>query len=228
MSEPDARGWPVRSSRIRHVLFDFDGVLAHYRHELRIGHLARHSGAPHEQVRAVLFGSGLETAYDGGAISTDEYLSRLGEGLACRIDVETWISARMAGSTAIEAVLHQIDTLDSSVQLGVLTNNVQLMAQAIPRIVQRIYPRLHGRVLCSGDLQLRKPEPRIFTLALERLGWEPAQTLFVDDVFANVQGARAAGLHADTVSSGRTLRKVLRRFAVVGGASAPTGSLGRD
>lgn len=228
MSDADARGWPVKSSRIQHVLFDFDGVLAHYRHELRIGHLARHSGAPHEHVRAVLFGSGLETAYDGGAVSTEEYLSRLGEGLACHIDVETWIGARMAGSTAIEAVLNQIEALDPALELGVLTNNGQLMAQAIPRIVERIYPRLHGRVLCSGDLQLRKPEPRIFTLALERLGWEPSRTLFVDDVFANVQGARAAGLHADTVSSGRTLRKVLRRFSVVGGASAPTGGLGRD
>ena len=56
--------------RIRHVLFDFDGVLAHYDHELRIGHLARHCSAAHERVREVLFTSGLETEYDGGAIST--------------------------------------------------------------------------------------------------------------------------------------------------------------
>lgn len=228
MSGPGVRGWPVRTPRIRHVLFDFDGVLAHYRHELRIGHLARHSGAPHEHVRAVLFGSGLETEYDGGAISSEAYLARLSGGLACSIDVDTWIGARMAGSLAIDTVLDQIEALDPALTLGVLTNNGRLMAQAIPRIVGRIYPRLHGRVLCSGDLQLRKPEPRIFTLALERLGWEAAHTLFVDDVFANVQGARVAGLHADTVTDGKSLRRVLRRFSLVGGASAPTGSLGRD
>ena len=32
--------------RIRQVLFDFDGVLAHYRHEVRIAHLAAHATFP--------------------------------------------------------------------------------------------------------------------------------------------------------------------------------------
>ncbi|HVK51530.1 MAG TPA: HAD-IA family hydrolase [Pseudoxanthomonas sp.] len=211
MSDAGAQGWPVRTPRIRHVLFDFDGVLAHYRHELRIGHLARHSGAAHEHVRAVLFDSGLETAYDSGAISTEDYLSRLGAGLGCSIDTDTWMAARLAGSTAIDPVLDQIEAMDPALELGVLTNNGVLMAQVVPRVVARIYPRLHGRVLCSGGFQLRKPEPRIFTLALQQLGWQAAHTLFVDDIFANVQGAREAGLHAETVNSGKSLRKVLKR-----------------
>jgi len=42
----------------------------------------------------------------------------------------------------------------------------------------------------------------------------PARTLFVDDLFANVRGARAAGLHAETVRDGRGLGKVLKRYAV--------------
>lgn len=200
--------------RIRHVLFDFDGVLAHYDHELRIGHLARHCGAAHEHVRQVLFTSGLETGYDGGAISTEAYLSRLGDGLARVIDGEAWIGSRLAGSRADESTLAQIIALDPALSLGVLTNNGLLMAQAIPRIVAPLYPRLEGRVLCSGALRVRKPEPRIFKLALDQLGWNAADTLFVDDVFANVQGARSVGLHADTVTDARSLRRVLKRFGL--------------
>ena len=204
----------MKPPRIRHVLFDFDGVLAHYQHELRIGHLARFAEAEHERVRAVLFTSGLETEYDGGAITTELYLSRLSEGLSRAIDIETWIGSRLAGSRADADVLEQIAALDAGLELGVLTNNGLLMAQAIPRIVAPIYPRLEGRVLCSGGLQLRKPEPRIFTLAMEQLRWEPAHTLFVDDVFANVQGARKAGLHAETVTDAKSMRTVLRRFGL--------------
>lgn len=200
--------------RIRHVLFDFDGVLAHYQHELRIGHLARFADAQHEHVRQVLFTSGLETEYDGGAISTQVYLARLSDGLARTIEPDTWIAARRAGSRADDGVMAQIAELDAALDLGVLTNNGVLMAQAIAHIVAPIYPRLHGRVLCSGGLQLRKPEPRIFTLALQQLGWDAAHTLFVDDVFANVQGARRAGLHADTVTDAKTLRSVLKRFGL--------------
>ena len=200
--------------RIRQVLFDFDEVLARYRHEARIAHLAAFAGCAHEHVREVLFTSGLETEYDGGAIDTATYLRRLGEGIGQPVDEARWLDSRIAGSGADEAVLAQVAALDPGLVLGVLTNNGVLMADAIPRIVASVYPRFAGRVLCSGALQMRKPDPAIFVQALDRLGWTAADTLFVDDSFANVQSARKVGLQADTVVDARSLRRVLKRFGV--------------
>lgn len=37
---------------------------------------------------------------------------------------------------------------------------------------------------------------------------------FIDDTFANVQGARRAGLHADTARDARALRRVLVRYGL--------------
>ena len=200
--------------RIHQVLFDFDEVLARYRHEARIAHLAAFAGCGHERVREVLFASGLETEYDGGAIDTARYLGRLGEGLGKAVDEERWIASRLAGSVADAAVLAQVAALDAELALGVLTNNGVLMLQAIPRILAPVYPRFEGRVLCSGALRVRKPDPAIFAQALDLLGWEAAGTLFVDDSFANVQAARKAGMQADTVVDARSLRRVLKRFGV--------------
>ena len=202
------------SPRIRQVLFDFDEVLARYRHEARIAHLAAFAGCAHEQVREVLFTSGLETEYDGGAIDTANYLARLGDGIGKAVDEARWIASRLAGSAADEAVLAQVAALDAGLVLGVLTNNGTLMAQAIPHIVAPVYPRFEGRVLCSGALRMRKPDPAIFAHALDLLGWRAAETLFVDDSFANVQAARKTGLQADTVVDARSLRRVLKRFGV--------------
>ena len=81
-------------------------------------------------------------------------------------------------------------------------------------IVAPLFPLLEGRVLCSGALGVRKPEAAAFARALDHFGVAAAQVLFVDDVFANVQGARAAGLQADTVTDARTLRRVLRRYGL--------------
>ncbi len=198
--------------RIRQVLFDFDGVLAHYRHEVRIAHLAAHAGCDHEHVRTTLFVSGLETEYDSGAIDTATYLRQLGDGLGATIDEETWIASRMAGSTVLDDVLARIATLHADVVLGVLTNNGALMTQAIPRIVAPLASKIEGRVLTSGGLRRRKPAPSTFTHALDLLGWDAASTLFVDDLFANVQGAREAGLHAETVTDARSLGKALKRY----------------
>lgn len=200
--------------RIRQVLFDFDEVLAKYHHEVRIANLAGCAGCTHERVREALFASGLETEYDGGRVDTATYLGRLGDGLGKTIDEATWIASRIAGSRADAGVLAHVAALDASLPLAVLTNNGVLMAEAIPRILGAGAARFGDRVLCSGALGLRKPDPAIFHLALSRLGWDAAGTLFVDDSFANVQGARRAGLHADTVSDGRSLRRVLKRFAL--------------
>jgi len=52
-------------------------------------------------------------------------------------------------------------------------------------------------VMDSFELGVEKPDPAIFTLALERLGTRAASTLHVGDFFhIDVVGARAAGLQA--------------------------------
>lgn len=198
--------------RIHQVLFDFDGVLAHYRHEVRIAHLAAHAGCASERLREVLFVSGLETEYDSGTIDTAAYLGRLGEGLGAMVDEDTWLASRMAGSTAIDGVLERIAALHPALSLGVLTNNGVMMTRAIPRIVAPMAARIEGRVLTSGGLQMRKPATATFTRALDVLGWDAGSTLFVDDKFTNVQGARDAGLHAETVTDARSFGKALKRY----------------
>ena len=98
--------------------------------------------------------------------------------------------------------------------MAVLTNNGALMVQALPTLLPELFPALQGRVFCSADFGLRKPAPAVFLRTLDALGVAPSRTLFVDDLFANVRGARAAGLHAETVRDGRGLGKVLKRYAV--------------
>lgn len=69
-------------------------------------------------------------------------------------------------------------------------------------------------VLRPADAGAAKPDPRIFALALERLGVTAAEALYVgDDAEADVAGARKAGLHAVDVGCLATLahlRNVIR------------------
>ena len=63
------------------------------------------------------------------------------------------------------------------------------------------YPRdtwdgMFDDIVISGEVGLRKPEPEIFRLAAGRLGLEPAECVFVDDLQHNVDGARAVGMTA--------------------------------
>jgi putative hydrolase of the HAD superfamily len=52
-------------------------------------------------------------------------------------------------------------------------------------------------VVDSGFVGMRKPEPEIYELTLQRLdGIDPAECLFVDDVEVNIEAARALGMSA--------------------------------
>ncbi|WP_101926393.1 MULTISPECIES: HAD family hydrolase [Luteimonas] len=199
---------------LRLVVFDFDGVLAHYDRHARIAALAQSAGCAPAQVAATLFDSGLERAYDSGLLTTSAYLQELGTGLGRNLDADTWIDARIAGSRVDPAVLALATGVAARLPIGVLTNNGALMADAIRRIVAPLFPALEGRVLCSGALGARKPERATFDRALVHFDVPAQHTLFVDDVFVNVQGARAAGLHAETVIDARSMRTVLRRYGL--------------
>lgn len=201
--------------RIDLLLLDFDGVLAQYAHARRCAALAAHAGCSPARVHEVLFDSGLERAYDSGALETRAYLRTLGEGIGAPVDEAAWIAARIAACRADPQVEALVLRAAMQRPIAVLTNNGALMAAAIPRIVPGLFPLLEGRVLCSGALGTRKPEAGAYAAALARLGGQAAATLFVDDRFVNVRGARQAGLHADTVHDARSMRRVLSRYRLL-------------
>lgn len=52
-------------------------------------------------------------------------------------------------------------------------------------------------VIDSGVVGIDKPDPRIFALAAERMGVDPAESVYVGDIYEiDVEGARAAGMDA--------------------------------
>jgi len=61
------------------------------------------------------------------------------------------------------------------------------------------YPReewdeIFDAVVISGEVGMRKPEPGIYRLAAKRLGVEPEECVFVDDLGPNVKGAVTVGM----------------------------------
>jgi putative hydrolase of the HAD superfamily len=49
-------------------------------------------------------------------------------------------------------------------------------------------------VVCSAAVGMAKPDPAIYALAAERIGFPPEACVFIDDLDRNVDAARAAGM----------------------------------
>ncbi|MDY0954503.1 HAD-IA family hydrolase [Stenotrophomonas rhizophila] len=196
------------------LLLDFDGVLARHARHLRVRHLAASTGCSVAQVQAALFDSGLEQQHDAGLDST-LYLQQVSAALGSTLSIAQWQAARIAASLPQAGVIERIEQVARRLPIAILTNNGALMADTIPRILPTLATALHGRILCSGALGGRKPDPAVFVQAVELLGAGAGRTLFIDDLFTNVRGARQAGLQAETAADSRSIGKVLKRYALV-------------
>jgi 2-haloacid dehalogenase len=68
---------------------------------------------------------------------------------------------------------------------------------------------LFDDIVVSGTEKMVKPDPAIYQLALRRFGLPPGEAIFIDDVQANVDAARANGFAAHHFLNAETLRAEL-------------------
>lgn len=188
------------------VLFDLDGVLAHYDHAPRLRALAGRTGASEAAVAEALFESGLEREADLGRIHTDGVLATLRERLGVAVTLEDCLAARAAAMQANEAVLELAAAAGRRATLAILTNNGLMLRDHFATICPPLAPLFAGRVFCSAQFGLAKPEPEIFRRCVAQLGVAPEQALFFDDKPDNAKGARRAGLRAHTYRDEAGLR----------------------
>ncbi len=90
----------------------------------------------------------------------------------------------------------------NGVRTGILTNNVREIRPMWWEL--QPWPALFDDVVDSHEVGMRKPNPAIYHLALERLGATADRTAFCDDLAANVDAAAALGLHGVVVDEDPT------------------------
>jgi len=108
----------------------------------------------------------------------------------------------IAGSVEILAELKERGT-----PLYGLTN---FSAETYPPTFGRFaFLRWFDGILVSGEVQLIKPDPRIFALLIERFAIDPDRAVYIDDVAANVAAARPFGIHPIQFTDPAALRAEL-------------------
>lgn len=192
---------------IRAVLFDFGGVFTdspfHAVHDY-----GQELGLSQQDITAIVFGS---YEHDGdhpwhqlerGEISLEDARQHILErGRAHDLEVDIYdLFGRMAGNNGgadsrrpLVDKVRELKTRDYA--LGIITNNVAEFGDGWRSLVP--VDELFDFVVDSSSAGVRKPDPRIFELALAQLDdIAPAQALFLDDYMANVEAARGLGLQA--------------------------------
>ena len=122
-----------------------------------------------------------------------------------------------ASQRAIEPNLRLVSDLRASYKLAILSNADVSLRERLEGDMG--IHHLFDDIVCSAEVGMAKPEPAIFVLAAERLGLEPRECVFVDDLNTNVEAARQVGMQAVLFSKdkGDDLRAQLAALGVAPG-----------
>jgi HAD superfamily hydrolase (TIGR01509 family) len=103
--------------------------------------------------------------------------------------------AYLAHWRPVDGAVELLAALHGRVATGVVTNNVA--AEQRHKIAACGFGPLLDVVVISEEAGVTKPDPRIFRMALDRLGRKAEETAMIGDAWdTDVAGARAAGIRA--------------------------------
>ncbi len=191
----------------RWVVFDYGEVIS--RRTGALPAMAEVLGVTVEEFEPAYFAE--RDSYDWGCAERTYWRavgSRLGvdvdgelAGELTRVDNEGWLE------TDPES-LRLLDDLDSrSVPLALLSNAPAAFGRAAER---QPWARHFRALVFSGDLEIAKPAPEIYSHLLRAIDAPAGDCLFFDDRQSNVEAARAFGMRAELWRGATTAREVLR------------------
>jgi glucose-1-phosphatase len=176
------------------IIFDLGNVLIEVREDVALQRLGERTGKTPRALADYVMLTPFVTQLARGELTPQRFFQIAAQDLEFTgtFDEFAWIWSDIFAP--IEPMIALAQSLQGRYRRYVLSNTNAIHADFfVPR-----YPflrELDGWVF-SHEVGLLKPDPQIYRLTLERFGLQPDRTVFIDDLAANAEGARAVGLHA--------------------------------
>ena len=180
---------------IRAVIFDMGGVLVRTENRKPRTQLAARLGLTYDELSVLIFDSQSAVRATKGEITAQEHWNAVQDSLGLsdddfnQVPLEFW-----AGDILDEKLISFLRALRPRYKTALLSNAWDDLRQMIEETwkIEDAFDQL----VISAEVGLVKPDQLIYQMAVEKVNVEPSQAVFVDDFLHNVDGAKAAGLHA--------------------------------
>ncbi len=174
------------------LLFDIGGVLIRTETLEPRRKWERKFGLRDWELQDLFFNSDIGNAAQIGQASTADAWAYVANTLSlndeqlAKLKHDFW-----AGDVLDRDLIALIQSLRPRYKTGIISN---AMPDAREDLKDRINDDTFDVMVFSGEEGIRKPNAEIYQLALKRIGAQPHEAVFVDDVLANVEAAREVGM----------------------------------
>jgi len=194
------------------ILWDIGGVINRTEDLKPRDELASELGVSREYLNHLFFSSSEGTKAQLGQLSIPGLMLHIRRELKLEKDQYPDLIERFFGGDFIdEELVDYVRQLQSDYKTGVISN---AWSQLDDLLTSWGIKDAFDVVIGSGDVGIMKPEPEIYQLALQRLGVQPQEAVFIDDFIENINGAQALGIHTIHFRSKDQAVEKLKRILV--------------
>lgn len=198
--------------RVRAVFVDFGGVIMRTEDKGPRSRQAERLGMTSRDLEKIVFESDSSLRASTGEISEEAHWQAVSKALGVdRQEGEKIITEFFSGDRVDTVLLDFLRSLRPDRKVGLISNAWSGLRKVI---TTNQFADVFDEMVISAEVGLVKPDPRIYQLALERLGVHPKESVFLDDMLINVEAARSLGISAIQFTQlGRTLEE-LKHFLI--------------
>jgi len=175
------------------VIFDFGGVIT-TSPLAGMRNFCRDSNLPWESLRTLFaLPNGAWSRYETNALSQADFITAFeAEALAhgLTMDGGAFLEAFFAGLSLRPEMVAVVRALRERMKVGCITNNVRVENRHRLAALDELF----DVVVESSQEGIRKPDPRIYQIACERLSVRPERAIFLDDFGVNLKAAQELGM----------------------------------
>lgn len=197
-------------NQIQAVIFDLGGVIVRTEDRQPREALAQRFGKTYAELDQIVFDNELSRAAERGDASFEEAWAQAASALNMpKEEIPAFIKQFFAGDRVDFDLVEYIAGLRPRFKTAALSNT---WVEDLPTWLWerfRMPPTTFDVVISSAQSKVRKPDPRIFQMALDMLNVRAEQAVFVDDFIQNIHAAQALGLHTVHFRSAEQARQEL-------------------
>ncbi len=209
---------------IKAIIFDYGEVLnSPADPEMGKAHrarLARQMNLAPDEVWPYLFDGELSRKWMTGQLAWDGYWTEVLAplGITDPAEVEAFPNKVFAGNNQLNPEMAALlKSLHGRYRLAILSNTSWTEEEMRAKFTNGFNQPadIFDVVVTSRSVGSAKPEPRIYQIVLERLGVQPAEAIFIDDMPSFTAAAAKLGIHTHTFGSPAALRAYLKQMGVL-------------
>ena len=207
----------IPATKIAAIITDLGGVLIAVNHRSMLAEFARHSSLSAEEIGKsfdprVL--SGHEVELGKGLITPHRFYELVAKQLKLSgLSFEEFKRIYSGLFSRKEDTLAIMRVLCKKYPVAMLSNTNEVHYKRWSKVLGRDM-KLFKELVLSFQVGYAKPQPQIYLEAARRLGLEPQQCVYIDDVQEYVDAAEMVGMRGIRFMSARQLKSELEKLGV--------------